>query len=260
MGRQACPSRGDSPQPALGLGASVWRGLTPPVAVRPLLAQGSEIPLASLPQHSYTPSVADGEAKTTVSSASPLLPALQFWESTSLSSLDTSGIGSGSSSASSSSVSSTPVTASRTHKRSVSGISSYSSLSLPLYNQQVDDCCIIRVSLAVDNGNMYKSILVSSGEFGRGGSSPRLDAGMSHTGRRRRQEVLQRFVPSLVNNALCLQVTSQDKTPVVIRKAMAKHNLDGDRPEDYELVQIISEERGAYRRVGGFPGPGCLPS
>ncbi|XP_062447202.1 ral guanine nucleotide dissociation stimulator isoform X3 [Rhea pennata] len=121
----------------------------------------------------------------------------QFWESTSLSSLDTSGIGSGSSSASSSSVSSTPVTASRTHKRSVSGISSYSSLSLPLYNQQVDDCCIIRVSLAVDNGNMYKSILV----------------------------------------------TSQDKTPVVIRKAMAKHNLDGDRPEDYELVQIISEER-----------------
>nr|XP_009933038.1 PREDICTED: ral guanine nucleotide dissociation stimulator [Opisthocomus hoazin] len=68
---------------------------------------------------------------------------------------------------------------------------------LPLYNQQVDDCCIIRVSLAVDNGNMYKSILV----------------------------------------------TSQDKTPVVIRKAMAKHNLDGDRPEDYELVQIISEER-----------------
>lgn len=104
-----------------------------------------------------------------MSSASPLLPALQFWESTSLSSLDTSGIGSGSSSASSSSVSSTPVTASRTHKRSVSGISSYSSLSLPLYNQQVDDCCIIRVSLAVDNGNMYKSILVSSGEFGQGG-------------------------------------------------------------------------------------------
>ncbi|XP_074871783.1 ral guanine nucleotide dissociation stimulator isoform X2 [Carettochelys insculpta] len=121
----------------------------------------------------------------------------KFWECTSLSSLDTSGIGSGSSSASSSSVSSTPVTASRTHKRSVSGISSYSSLSLPLYNQQIDDCCIIRVSLAVDNGNMYKSILV----------------------------------------------TSQDKTPVVIRKAMAKHNLDGDRPEDYELVQVISEER-----------------
>ncbi|KAM3825729.1 ral guanine nucleotide dissociation stimulator isoform 2-T2 [Vipera latastei] len=128
---------------------------------------------------------------------SPEVQEKKFWESTSLSSLDTSGVGSSSSSASSSSVSSTPVTVSRTHKRSVSGISSYSSLSLPLYNQQIDDCCIIRVSLAVDNGNMYKSILV----------------------------------------------TSQDKTPVVIRKAMAKHNLDGDRPEDYELIQIISEER-----------------
>uniref|UniRef100_W5LAX1 Ral guanine nucleotide dissociation stimulator n=1 Tax=Astyanax mexicanus TaxID=7994 RepID=W5LAX1_ASTMX len=120
-------------------------------------------------------------------------------KSTSLSSLDASalGSGSGSSSASSSSVSSTPVTLSRSHKRSVSGVSSYSSLSLPLYNQQVDDCCIIRVSLDVDNGNMYKSILV----------------------------------------------TSQDKTPAVIRKAMVKHNLDRERPEDYELVQKISEEK-----------------
>ncbi|XP_055516079.1 ral guanine nucleotide dissociation stimulator-like isoform X1 [Leucoraja erinacea] len=130
-------------------------------------------------------------------SESPDSQEKKFWESTSLSSLDTSGIGSGSSSASSSSVSSTPITSTRTHKRSVSGISSYSTLSLPLYNQQVDDCCIIRVSLDVDNGNMYKSILV----------------------------------------------TSQDKTPVVIRKAMAKHNLDGDRPEDYQLVQIIAEDK-----------------
>ena len=61
-----------------------------------------------------------------------------------------------------------------------------------------------------------------------------------------------------VNNALRSQVTSQDKTPVVIRKAMAKHNLDGDRPEDYELVQIISEERGVCWGAGGFPG-GCIP-
>lgn len=156
--------------------------------VGPPLSQVSEIPLASLPQRWYAPSVADGEAKPTVSSASPLLPALQFWESTSLSSLDTSGIGSGSSSASSSSVSSTPVTASRTHKRSVSGISSYSSLSLPLYNQQVDDCCIIRVSLAVDNGNMYKSILVSNthpcGNTRERGGLSCLDMGMAHFGRR----------------------------------------------------------------------------
>ncbi|XP_032490961.1 ral guanine nucleotide dissociation stimulator isoform X8 [Phocoena sinus] len=63
--------------------------------------------------------------------------------------------------------------------------------------KQVGDCCIIRVSLDVDNGNMYKSILV----------------------------------------------TSQDKAPAVIRKAMDKHNLDEDEPEDYELVQVISDDR-----------------
>uniref|UniRef100_A0A3Q3WNS3 Uncharacterized protein n=1 Tax=Mola mola TaxID=94237 RepID=A0A3Q3WNS3_MOLML len=127
-----------------------------------------------------------------------------FWECTSLSSLDTSGTGSssgsasGSSSASSSSVScSTPLLASRSHKRSVSAVSNYSTLSLPLYNQQVDDCCIIRVSLDVENGNMYKSILV----------------------------------------------TSQDKTPVVIRKAMIKHNLEREKTEDYELMQKISEDK-----------------
>uniref|UniRef100_A0A3B3T0Q1 Ral guanine nucleotide dissociation stimulator n=1 Tax=Paramormyrops kingsleyae TaxID=1676925 RepID=A0A3B3T0Q1_9TELE len=141
------------------------------------------------------------EISVSFTSDSPDAHEKKFWESTLLSSLDTSGLGSGSgsgsSSASSSSVSSTPVAASRSHKRSVSGVSSYSSLSLPLYNQQADDCCIIRVSLDVDNGNMYKSILV----------------------------------------------TSQDKTPAVIRKAMVKHNLDRERPEDYELLQKISEEK-----------------
>ncbi|KAK2838100.1 hypothetical protein Q5P01_015312 [Channa striata] len=150
-----------------------------------------------------TPSV-----KLTVSAlgreAPPADTTSTFWECTSLSSLDTSGMGSssgsasGSSSTSSSSVScSTPLAASRSHKRSVSAVSNYSTLSLPLYNQQVDDCCIIRVSLDVENGNMYKSILV----------------------------------------------TSQDKTPAVIRKAMIKHNLEREKTEDYELMQKISEDK-----------------
>ncbi|KAM6183001.1 ral guanine nucleotide dissociation stimulator isoform 2-T2 [Erethizon dorsatum] len=132
---------------------------------------------------SFVPESPDGQEK-------------KFWESASQSSPETSGISSASSSTSSSSASTTPVATTRTHKRSVSGVCSYSS-SLPLYNQQVGDCCIIRVSLDVDNGNMYKSILV----------------------------------------------TSQDKAPTVIRKAMDKHNLDEDEPEDYELVQIISDDR-----------------
>ncbi|KAL2782194.1 ral guanine nucleotide dissociation stimulator isoform 4 [Daubentonia madagascariensis] len=132
---------------------------------------------------SFVPESPDGQEK-------------KFWESTSQSSPETSGISSASSSTSSSSASTTPVATTRTHKRSVSGVCSHGS-SLPLYNQQVGDCCIIRVSLDVDNGNMYKSILV----------------------------------------------TSQDKAPAVIRKAMDKHNLDEDEPEDYELVQIISDDR-----------------
>ncbi|XP_034350999.1 ral guanine nucleotide dissociation stimulator isoform X4 [Arvicanthis niloticus] len=131
---------------------------------------------------SFVPESPDGQEK-------------KFWESASQSSPETSGISSASSSTSSSSASTTPVATTRTHKRSVSGVCSYSS-SLPLYNQQVGDCCIIRVSLDVDNGNMYKSILV----------------------------------------------TSQDKAPTVIRKAMDKHNLDEDEPEAYELVQMISED------------------
>ncbi|XP_017809989.2 ral guanine nucleotide dissociation stimulator isoform X9 [Papio anubis] len=132
---------------------------------------------------SFVPESPDGQEK-------------KFWESASQSSPETSGISSASSSTSSSSASTTPVAATRTHKRSVSGLCNSSS-ALPLYNQQVGDCCIIRVSLDVDNGNMYKSILV----------------------------------------------TSQDKAPAVIRKAMDKHHLEGDEPEDYELLQILSDDR-----------------
>ncbi|XP_063051795.1 ral guanine nucleotide dissociation stimulator-like isoform X2 [Engraulis encrasicolus] len=139
----------------------------------------------------------------------------KLWESSSLCSLDTSGMGSSSSSSctSSSSVSSTPLppssstptsstsssSSTRTHKRSASAASCSSSLSLslPLHNQQVDDCCVIRVSLDLNDGNLYKSILV----------------------------------------------TSQDKTPGVIKKAMAKHNLETEKAEDYELLQKVSEEK-----------------
>ncbi|XP_056628927.1 ral guanine nucleotide dissociation stimulator isoform X3 [Triplophysa dalaica] len=126
----------------------------------------------------------------------------KLWESPTTSSLEASGtcLGLESSSTSSASSSSSCVSTSagqpfHFHKRSVSGVSDYSSLSLPLYNQQTNDCCIIRVSLDDDNGNMYKSILV----------------------------------------------TSQDKTPGVIRKAMAKHNLDSEKSEDYELLQRVSK-------------------
>lgn len=67
----------------------------------------------------------------------------------------------------------------------------------PVYNQQNEDTCIIRISIEDNNGNMYKSIML----------------------------------------------TSQDKTPAVIQRAMLKHNLDSDPAEEYELVQVISEDK-----------------
>lgn len=91
----------------------------------------------------------------------------------------------------------------------------------PIYNTQVQDACIIRVSLENGNGNLYKSILVCK-----------------HT------------VSTLLEDYFfwdaCFhkQLTSQDKTPAVISRAMAKHNLEAEPEEGYELVQVISEEKG----------------
>lgn len=42
------------------------------------------------------------------------------------------------------------------HRRSAS------MTSLPVYNQQIDDSCIVRVSVESSNGNLYKSILLTS--------------------------------------------------------------------------------------------------
>uniref|UniRef100_A0A8C4R934 Ral guanine nucleotide dissociation stimulator-like 1 n=1 Tax=Eptatretus burgeri TaxID=7764 RepID=A0A8C4R934_EPTBU len=82
----------------------------------------------------------------------------------------------------------------RIHQRSVS----CSAVPRPVYNQQTDDSCIIRVSLETgSDGNLYRSLLL----------------------------------------------TSQDKTAVVIQKAMEKHNLSQEPVENFQLVQTISNER-----------------
>lgn len=49
---------------------------------------------------------------------------------------------------------------SKIHKRSVSVTSITSTGLPPVYNQQNEDTCIIRISVEDDNGNMYKSIMV----------------------------------------------------------------------------------------------------
>ena len=49
----------------------------------------------------------------------------------------------------------------------------------------------------------------------------------------------------IINFFLSLkQLTNQDKTPAVISRAMAKHNLEVEPEEGYELVQVIAEDRG----------------
>ncbi|XP_075566999.1 ral guanine nucleotide dissociation stimulator-like 1 isoform X2 [Pelecanus crispus] len=96
-----------------------------------------------------------------------------------------------------SSLISSPPLLSSNDKCSVSVTPITSKVLPPVYNQQNKDACIIRISIEDNNGNMYKSILV----------------------------------------------TSQDKTPAVIQRAMLKHNLESDAAEDYELVQVISEDK-----------------
>ncbi|XP_015211732.2 ral guanine nucleotide dissociation stimulator-like 1 isoform X1 [Lepisosteus oculatus] len=83
------------------------------------------------------------------------------------------------------------------HRRSCSLSPTSPGPAPPAYNPQGQDSCIVRVSLEQGNGNLYKSILL----------------------------------------------TSQDKTPAVITRAMTKHNLEGEPADSYELVQVISEER-----------------
>ncbi|KAL4634740.1 ral guanine nucleotide dissociation stimulator-like 1 [Arapaima gigas] len=41
----------------------------------------------------------------------------------------------------------------------------------------------------------------------------------------------------------CSKLTSQDKTPAVISRAMTKHHLEDEPAEKYELVQVISEDK-----------------
>lgn len=59
---------------------------------------------------------------------------------------------------------------------------------------------------------------------------------------------------------ILLQVTSQDKTPAVIRKAMIKHNLEREKSEEYELMQKISEDKGKNGAVSPFPPQNNLSS
>ncbi|XP_043939472.1 ral guanine nucleotide dissociation stimulator-like 2 isoform X2 [Protopterus annectens] len=84
----------------------------------------------------------------------------------------------------------------KSHRRAASCGTTFPPDSSPV-KQAGSECRIIRVRMEIENGNMYKSILVSS----------------------------------------------QDKTPAVIQKALEKHNQEKQSSSSYELVQVISDEK-----------------
>ncbi|KAF7240211.1 Ral guanine nucleotide dissociation stimulator-like 3 [Varanus komodoensis] len=46
---------------------------------------------------------------------------------------------------------------------------------------------------------------------------------------------------SIVTNGLSLQITSQDRTTAVVQRALQKHNLEGDSPQSYQLLQLLGD-------------------
>ncbi|XP_078073659.1 ral guanine nucleotide dissociation stimulator-like [Mustelus asterias] len=114
----------------------------------------------------------------------------------SVSSLDSAGIDSSPTCPPSPSTLSPTTSFVKGHRRSASCGATYVPPSAPIGSPQ-SDCRIIRIRLDVANGNLYKSILVSS----------------------------------------------QDKTPAVIGKALEKHNQDANAAPSYELVQLITEDK-----------------
>uniref|UniRef100_A0A8C7J8P3 Ral guanine nucleotide dissociation stimulator-like 1 n=1 Tax=Oncorhynchus kisutch TaxID=8019 RepID=A0A8C7J8P3_ONCKI len=162
----------------------------------PTGSSGESMDSVSVSSSDSSPSESDGMAMTPIHTSDTQQNKLSESSScTSLHSMDTTS--------SSASVPVTPASPSLPgppcmHRRSVSLTPMSPSSPLPpAYNTQAQDACIIRVSLEQGNGNLYKSILL----------------------------------------------TSQDKTPAVISRAVAKHNLESEPGEGYELVQVISDER-----------------
>ncbi|CAB1324268.1 unnamed protein product [Coregonus sp. 'balchen'] len=162
----------------------------------PTGSSGESMDSVSVSSSDSSPSESEGLAMTPIHTSDTQQNKLSESSScTSLHSMDTTS--------SSASVPVTPASPSLPgppcmHRRSVSLTPMSPSSPLPpAYNTQAQDACIIRVSLEQGNGNLYKSILL----------------------------------------------TSQDKTPAVVSRAVAKHNLESEPGEGYELVQVISDER-----------------
>lgn len=107
----------------------------------------------------------------------------------------------------------------------------------PLPGQQGSEARVIRVSVNNDHGNLYRSILV------RGWAGNPLEAALPlalgcHTS------------PPTFSS----QLTSQDKAPSVVQRALQKHNVAQPWACDYQLFQVLPGDRGEQGHPGGWAG------
>ncbi|KAM5143563.1 uncharacterized protein ACOB7L_028164 [Callospermophilus lateralis] len=112
-----------------------------------------------------------------------------------------------------------------------SGVSTRYS-SQPQYNKRVRGRCLIHVYLE-NEPTKYKSILVSV----RAGES----LGSPHWGRPSPQQTP--WTRPVFLNWSFWKVTCQDTTPVIIRRALDAHLLQQEDPENFELLQIVSNHQ-----------------
>lgn len=112
-------------------------------------------------------------------------------------------------------------------------------LALPLSSSHISvpgqpgsEARVIRVSIDNDHGNLYRSILVREG-WGR-----------EHAGQPCPQGLGCHTSPPTIFS----QLTSQDKAPSVVQRALEKHNVAQPWARDYQLFQVLPGDRGEHEQ------------
>lgn len=123
----------------------------------------------------------------------------------------------------------TPSTPTKSHRRSASCGNN------PTANIQGSgsDMHIIRIRMGLQDGNLYRSILVRN----PGHHVWALNHTSFSVDHKRKSS-------KYCSTALLPQVTSNDKTPTVISSALEKHNQDPKHASRYELIQLLPEGKG----------------
>uniref|UniRef100_UPI0040387A37 uncharacterized protein LOC143380063 n=1 Tax=Callospermophilus lateralis TaxID=76772 RepID=UPI0040387A37 len=110
--------------------------------------------------------------------------------------------------------------------------------SRPLSHKKVGDTCLIRVHLETQSPKLAKTVLVVG--------SSHFERSQLHKEQWQAQEVLCTRIGLVAYGKSPRdeqEVTCHDRAPVVIRRALELHLLDQEKPEEYELGQIISHRQ-----------------